>query len=101
MSVAAVAPKLVAATLQVPIVVEPCSGGWYAHSQYLPGLHIDADTPEEALGRAIRAAGLYLESVARHGDPLPAPIKDFEMAADAEVHTVTFEWPTPLTSGIK
>ena len=58
--------------IRLLIVVEPDTPGFHAYSPTLPGLHVPGDTEDEALENAVEAAMCYLESVLKHGDPLPA-----------------------------
>jgi predicted RNase H-like HicB family nuclease len=55
----------------VMIVIEPDGDGFHAFCPALKGLHIDGQTEEEALQNAMEGAILYLESLIRHGDPIP------------------------------
>jgi len=57
--------------IQLCIIVEPDDRGFHAYSQALPGLHVSGETEDEALENAVEAARAYLESMLKHGDPLP------------------------------
>lgn len=57
--------------VQIDIVVEPDDNGFHAYAPALPGLHTDGQTEEEAIQNAAEAVGAYLESMLKHGDPLP------------------------------
>lgn len=57
--------------VQIGIVVEPDDGGFHAYAPALPGLHTDGRTEEEAVQNAAEAVVAYLESMLKHGDPLP------------------------------
>ena len=64
---------------KVMIIVEPDGEGFHAFCPSLKGLHVDGKTKEEALHNAAKTAILYLESLIRHGDPIPIGI-------DIDVH---------------
>jgi len=53
------------------IVVEPDGDGFHAYCPMLPGLHVAGDTEKEALKHAGDALSAYMESMIKHGDPLP------------------------------
>jgi predicted RNase H-like HicB family nuclease len=88
------------AMVSIAIVVEPDGDSFYAYSPHLPGMHIDAGSAVNAFKRAITAAELYLESLVRHGDPLPQP-QLVRPSREAEVMVVTLEWPTLRMSGTR
>ena len=56
---------------KIDIIVEPDESGFYAHCPALKGLHVSGETREEALQNARDAATAYLESLIKHGDPIP------------------------------
>ncbi|MCD6567600.1 MAG: type II toxin-antitoxin system HicB family antitoxin [Dehalococcoidia bacterium] len=56
---------------KVNIVVEPDEGSFHAYCPALKGLHTCGDTEEEALDNAVDAARAYLQSLIKHGDPIP------------------------------
>ena len=56
---------------KVAFVVEPDEGSFHAYCPALKGLHTCGNTREEALENAKMAAVAYLESLLRHGDPIP------------------------------
>lgn len=53
------------------IITEPDGEGFYAHAPALKGLHTCGATEEKALRNAVDAAIAYLESLLKHGDPIP------------------------------
>ena len=55
----------------VLIAVEPDDNGFHAFCPDLKGLHVEGPTEEEALQNAADCAILYLESLIRHGEPIP------------------------------
>ncbi|MCX6006807.1 MAG: type II toxin-antitoxin system HicB family antitoxin [Chloroflexi bacterium] len=56
---------------QVGIVVEPDGSEYHAYCPALKGLHTCGITVEETLGNACDAATAYIESLIKHGDPIP------------------------------
>ncbi|OGO19554.1 MAG: hypothetical protein A2Z15_04320 [Chloroflexi bacterium RBG_16_50_11] len=56
---------------KIDIIVKPDEGGFHAYCPALKGLHVGGDTKEEALQNARDAATAYLESLIKHGDPIP------------------------------
>lgn len=53
------------------VCVEEDDGGFHAYCPAFKGLHVGGDTVEEAVDNARLAAEMYLQSLFRHGDPLP------------------------------
>lgn len=95
--------------LCITIVVEPDSDGFHAYAPGLKGVHADGRTEHEAVHSAVDGIKAYLESLARHGDPLPvgpdcvlgrAAPGPFEVPVGAFMRHVTLEWPSLHTSGI-
>ncbi|MCK4761215.1 MAG: type II toxin-antitoxin system HicB family antitoxin [Candidatus Aminicenantes bacterium] len=62
-------------TFEIPIIIEPDNGEFYAHSPALSGLHVGGKTEEEALVNAVDAAIAYLKSIIKHGEPIPIGIE--------------------------
>jgi len=56
---------------KIDIIIEPAENGYHAYCPALKGLHLGGDTEEEALQNARDAAVAYLESLIKHGDPIP------------------------------
>jgi predicted RNase H-like HicB family nuclease len=56
---------------KVRVMVEKDEGSYHAFCPDLKGLHVDGDTPEEAFAVAKDAVAAYIESLIRHGDPIP------------------------------
>jgi predicted RNase H-like HicB family nuclease len=56
---------------QVEIVVEPDGDEYHAYCPALKGLHACGATVKEALNNARDAASAYIESLIKHGDPIP------------------------------
>jgi predicted RNase H-like HicB family nuclease len=54
-----------------PIIIEPDNGQFHAYCPILKGLHTTGDTIDEALDNAKNAIIAYLESLIKHGDPIP------------------------------
>ena len=61
-------------SFSVPIVIKPDNGGFHAYSHALKGLHVPGYTEEEALQNAKDAAVAYLNSLIKHGDPIPVGV---------------------------
>ena len=55
----------------VEIVVQPDEEGFHAYCPALKGLHVGGETEEEVLQNAADASILYVESLIRHGEPIP------------------------------
>jgi antitoxin HicB len=66
--------KITAVKFWVRIVVEKDSNGFYSYTPSLRGIHMNGDTPEEALEIAKEAAELMLKSMLKHGDPIPIDV---------------------------
>ena len=59
---------------QVEIIVEPDGDEYHAYCPALKGLHACGETVEEALSNARDAATAYIESLIKHGDPIPVGV---------------------------
>ncbi len=59
---------------KIEIMVEPDDGAYHAYCPALKGLHVGGDTEEEAVKNARDAAIAYLESLVKHGEPIPVGI---------------------------
>ena len=59
---------------RIEVGVEPDEIGFHAYCPALKGLHTCGDTEEEALDNAKDAAIAYLQSLIKHGDPIPVGI---------------------------
>lgn len=57
--------------IQLAVVVTPDGDEFFASCPALKGLHIDGATEQDARENACAAAGVYLSSLIRKGDPLP------------------------------
>jgi predicted RNase H-like HicB family nuclease len=60
--------------MHLMIIVEPDGDGFHGFCRVLKGLHVGGETQMEALLNALDGAGLYLESVIKHGDPIPTEL---------------------------
>lgn len=56
---------------KVPLVIKKDTVGYHVFSPPLKGLHVDGDTPEEALKIGIEAAKLHLQTMIEYGDSIP------------------------------
>ena len=59
---------------QVEIIVEPDGDEYHACCPALKGLHTCGETVDEALSNARDAATAYIESLIKHGDPIPVGV---------------------------
>jgi predicted RNase H-like HicB family nuclease len=90
--------------LKITVVIEPDDNRFHAYCPALKGLHVDGDTEEDALKNASDAIVVYLDSLARHNDPLPIG-QDFTVEHEIKLprratkRNITFEWPSLLTPG--
>jgi predicted RNase H-like HicB family nuclease len=57
--------------LEFTVIIEKDGESFHAFCPALKGLHVDGSTEQEALENAVRAAHVYVDSLVRHGDPLP------------------------------
>lgn len=92
--------------LSISVVVERDENRFHAYAPALKGLHVDGETEEDAFRNAGEAISVYLESLRRHGDPLP-------IGPDLTVHeeiipavpegamlrSITVQWPSLRMSG--
>jgi antitoxin HicB len=94
--------------LKVSVVVEPDDDGtFHAFCPGLPGLHADGRTEDEAFTHIVDALRAYLQSLAKHRDPLPIgphvtlerPEPAFAIPPGAFLRYVLLEWPSLHTSG--
>jgi len=58
-------------TFSVPIIIEKDNGEFHAFCPVLKGLHTRGETEEETMDNAKDAVIAYLNSLIRHGDPIP------------------------------
>ena len=59
---------------KINVTIEPDVNGYHAYCPALKGLHTCGDTKEEALRNAGDAAVAYLQSLIKHGDPIPVGV---------------------------
>jgi predicted RNase H-like HicB family nuclease len=75
---------------KIDFVVEPDESGFHAYCPALKGLHVGGETREEALQNARDAATAFLESLIKHGEPIPVGVirRDSRgIAANVSHHT--------------
>ena len=102
-------PEVRPLTLKLTVLVEPDGDVFHAYCPGLEGVHIDGKTVEEAIEHAKDAVLLYLESLARHGDPLPVgphcelqhEEEPFQVPMGAFLRHLELKWPSPQTSGTR
>ena len=90
----------------VDVVIEPDEGGYHAYTPGLKGLHVDGATEEEALRNAREAIVIYLESLVRHGEPIPVGPdlhirKRIPIPRKALLRSVRLPCPSLSASGIR
>ena len=99
------APQL---KLSIVVVVEPDECGYHAFTPGLRGLHADGRTEKDALKALAEVLPAYLQSLAKHGEPLPigphCTVEHDEVVPEippgAFLRHVTLQWPSLHTSGI-
>ena len=75
---------------KIDFIVKPDEGNFHAYCPALKGLHVGGETREEALQNARDAAIAYLESLIKHGDPIPLRVVKRESklsSSDISRHT--------------
>jgi predicted RNase H-like HicB family nuclease len=94
-------------TFRINVVVEPDGEGcFHAFAPAFRGLHVDGGSEEEALKNLLKGISLYIQSLEKHGDPLPIGA---DLSVDEQPHvpqgaflrSVTLQWPSLNTSGIR
>ena len=90
--------------LSVQIVVAKDEETFHAYAPALKGLHVDGATQEEAVENVKEAIAVYLESLHKHGDPLPEGpglvIQRLNVPNSAFLQNITVPWPSLSLSGI-
>ena len=94
--------------LSAAIVVEPDGEGYHAYCPAFKGLHAGGETEEKAFEGAREAAIMYLESIVRHGDPIPVGPdcettrsgKSVAIPPTATVRPLELSWPIPERSAV-
>lgn len=57
--------------IQVDVEIEPDEGGFHAWCPAFKGLHVCGETESETLAAVEDAINAYIQSLLKHGDPLP------------------------------
>lgn len=82
---------------------------FHAFCPAFKGLHVDGSTEKEALDNAIEAVRLYIQTLVRHGDPLPLG-PDFAVNREEKIPAIPrgaflrhieLQWPSLEMSGSK
>ena len=95
--------------LSILVVIEKDGKVFHGHAPALKGLHVDGKTLRETLANADAAINVYLDSLARTGDPLPVgrflkvrtPRRRNRTRQRPIIRTVRVRWPLLRTSGAK
>ncbi len=94
--------------LKFTLIVEPDGDSFHAFCPAFKGLHVDGKTEAEALRNATKAAIVYVNSLAAHGEPLPIGL-DFSLDREEQIPVVPpgaflrqleLQWPSHSKSGI-
>jgi predicted RNase H-like HicB family nuclease len=94
--------------LRFTVIVEPDGESFHAYCPAFKGLHVDGKTEKQALNNAMKAAVVYVNSLAAHGEPLPIGA-DLSLDREEQVQEVPpgaflrhleLQWPSHRTSGI-
>ena len=90
--------------LSVQIVVAKDEETFHAYAPAIKGLHVDGATQEEAVENVKEAIAVYLESLHKHGDPLPEGtglvIQRIKVPNGASLQNIAVQWPSLSLSGI-
>ena len=94
-------------TVSVNVIVEEDEPGFHAWCPAFKGLHVAGDTTDDAVENAKAAISAYLDSILKHGDPLPLgpnlTVKEECMELGDSpawmIHQVTIPWLIQSTSG--
>ena len=70
-------------SFKIEILIEGDQDRFHAYCPSLKGMHIDGNTEKEALENAKNAIILYIESLVKHGDPIPLDVFDIESFRDS------------------
>ena len=61
-------------SFEVQVVVESDDTGFHAYAPAFKGLHTCGQTEDEALQNVANAIEAYLQSLIKHGDPIPVGV---------------------------
>lgn len=94
--------------LAITVVIELDGDEFHAFCPALKGLHVYGASEYDAMESAREAIDVYLESLARHGDPLPVgphltveSPEPFRVPVGALLRHVELTWPCRHTSGVR
>ena len=72
--------------ISIDICVEPDGDEFHAYCPALKGLHTFGATEDEAVSHAMDAAIAYLQSLVKHGDPIPVACVELPQAPGTPRH---------------
>ena len=89
--------------IKILAIVERDGDRFHAYCPAFKGLHMDGNTEQEALDRTIDGLKWYLDSLQRHGDPIPVGpdcvivddrpmIQNPEVPPDALIQSLEVQW---------
>ena len=87
--------KIVNVFVTTKIIVERDGDGFHGYAPALQGLHVEGMTISETLSVLREAVECYMESIAKHNDPVPEGV---EIKVE-ESEQVTMTWPTTKKLG--
>ena len=91
--------------IHVSVVVEKDGDGFHAYAPALKGLHVGGDTKDEAVKNAREAIDVYLDSLAKHNEPLPEGpglivLRQSKVKQKTSLENIVTQWPSQNPSGI-
>lgn len=94
---------------KIVVVIEPDEPGYHAYTPGLRGIHAEGVTEDEAVQNVIPLIKLYLDSLAKHAEPLTVgpDLQALEhpggltLSPAAHTRHLTLPWPTLHTSGAR
>lgn len=74
--------KKINITFRIGICMENDDDRFHAYCPALEGVHVDGETREEAVENAKLAVELYIQSLIKHGDPIPLQVIRMEQTEE-------------------